>query len=264
LPFLITAGADLNSPPGILETAVSFNNMDALKYLLNQGVDPNTKDPKGHTPLTTAIRENMMEAVDILLKAGADAGIRGEDWPICMAVRNPVMLERLLPSVKDPRAFRGVMEMAVVAGQLESIKLLLAAGVSVEDRNGGVFSPLTTAIREDRKDITAFLLEAGADVNAPGEHLPIVKAVRRCRGDDLEIIDMLLTAGADPNKTHRGWNAIMQAIENGNADVLNLLVNKGGPVNLEATDDAGRTVSEICVSRGWTEAADILLGNRGN
>ena len=28
-----------------------------------------------------------------------------------------------------------------------------------EDRNGGVFSPLTTAIRERRKEITRFLLE---------------------------------------------------------------------------------------------------------
>jgi hypothetical protein len=30
-----------------------------------------------------------------------------------------------------------VIEMAVVAGQLESVKLLLAAGVSVEDKNCG-------------------------------------------------------------------------------------------------------------------------------
>ena len=77
---------------------------------------------------------------------------------MCMAVKQPAILKRLLPALAEPRAFKGVMEMAVVANQLESIKLLLKAGVSVEDRNGGVFSPLTTAIREERKEIVHFLL----------------------------------------------------------------------------------------------------------
>lgn len=75
-----------------------------------------------------------------------------------MAVRQPLILKRLLPALAEPRAFKGVMEMAVVANQLESIKLLLKAGVSVEDRNGGVFSPLTTAIREEHKEIVRYLL----------------------------------------------------------------------------------------------------------
>lgn len=84
-----------------------------------------------------------------------------------MAVRQPKILKNLLPALAEPRAFKGVMEMAVVANQLDSIKLLLRAGVSVEDRNGGVFSPLTTAIREHHTDIVKFLIfEAHADVNA--------------------------------------------------------------------------------------------------
>lgn len=95
---------------------------------------------------------------ELLLSRGADPNIRGENWPVCMAVKQPEILKRLLPALAEPRAFKGVMEMAVVANQIESIKLLLRAGVSVEDRNGGVFSPLTTAIRENRKDIVRFLL----------------------------------------------------------------------------------------------------------
>jgi ankyrin repeat protein len=262
LPALVQAGADLNNPRGILETAVHMNNTEALLWLLDQGVNPNDKTSKGYTPLTTAIRENRADLVDLLLSRGADPNIRGEDWPVCMAVRQPALLKKLLPAIDDPRAHKGVLEMAVVANQLESIKLLLAAGVSVEDKNGGVFSPLTTAIREDRKDLTKYLLdEGGADPNAPGEHLPIVKAVRRCRGDDLEMIEILLLKGADPNKTYRGWNAIMQAVENGDANVLRLLVEKGGGVDLDARDDAGRTVSEIASGRGWEEAGEILLGN---
>jgi len=152
------------------------------------------------------------------------------------------------------------MEMAVVANELESIKLLLAAGVSVEDKNGGVFSPLTTAIREGRKEIVHYLLdEAGADVNAPGEHLPIIKAIRRYHPPDTEIIELLLARGADINLIYRGWNAVLQAVENGDSNILRLLVEKGGAVDLQATDENGRQVIDIVTESGWEEALTLLF-----
>ncbi|RAL62369.1 hypothetical protein DID88_004935 [Monilinia fructigena] len=161
LPALVAAGADIHNPKGIAEMAVSCNNMEALNWLLDQGVNPNDKSVKGMSPLTTAIREERLEMIDLLLLRGADVNVRGQDWPVCMAVRNP----------QSSNA---------------------SSGVSVEDKNGGVFSPLTTAIREDRKDIVKYLLDvAGADINAPGEHLPIVKALRRHEGGDTDVIEML-------------------------------------------------------------------------
>ncbi|KIW85275.1 hypothetical protein Z517_00665 [Fonsecaea pedrosoi CBS 271.37] len=264
LPQLVAAGANLHKPKGIIEKAVAHNNKDALMYLLDQHVSPNDRSAEGYTPLTTAIRDERLDFVDILLANGADPGIRGQDWPICMAVKRPEILRKLLPSVSNPRAVKGVLEMAVVANQLESIKLLLKAGVNVEDKNGGVFSPLTTAIREDRKEIVRFLLdEAGADVNAPGEHLPIIKAIRRFRNGDTEILEMLLARGADINLMYRGWNAVLQAVENGDAKILKLLVERGGGVDLEARDESGRTVMDIVNGRGWDEAVTILLGGSG-
>ncbi|GKT91130.1 ankyrin repeat domain containing protein [Colletotrichum tofieldiae] len=264
LPRLVAAGNDLHNPKGIIEMAVKVNNMEALMWLLDQGVNPNDKGDDGNTPLTTAIKENRMEMLDELIAHGADPNVRGTDWPIVMSVQHPEVLKKLLPAVADPRSFKGLMERAVVANQIESVKLLLKAGVSVEDKNGGVFSPLTSAIREDNKEITKFLInEGGADINAPGEHLPIVKAVRRCRGDDTDIIEMLIRKGANVNKMYRGWNAIMQAVENGDAKVLKLLVEAGG-VDLEARDDAGRTVMEIAAGRGWEESVGIILWDGKN
>ncbi|KAJ9641762.1 hypothetical protein H2199_004974 [Coniosporium tulheliwenetii] len=259
LPQLVAAGADLHNPKGIIEKAVAHNNKEALMYLLDQGVSPNDRSTEGYTPLTTAIRDDRSEFVDVLLANGVDPAVRGQDWPICMAIKRPAILKKLLPAVSNPRAVKGVIEQAVVANELESVKLLLQAGASVEDKTGGVFSPLTTAIREDRKDIVRFLLdEAGADPNAPGEHLPIIKAIRRYRGNDTEIIEMLLAHGADINLMYRGWNAVLQAVENGDANILRLLVEKGGGVDLQATDESGRTVIDIVTGRGWREAVTIL------
>lgn len=262
LPRLLTAGADPNNPRGIIETAVAHNNQDALLYLLRAKVDPNARDAAGHTALTTAINRNDLGFIDILLAHGADPGVRGHEWPVNMAVKNPEILARLLPHLSTSTIPKGALEMAVQADQIESVKLLLAKGVGVEEKNGGVFSPLTTSIREDRKAVFQYLLdEAGADPNLPGEHLPIIKAIRRHREDDLSYVKHLLAKGADINLMYRGWNAVLQALDKGDTGVLRILAELGTP-DLTARDEDGDTVLEIMQLRGMKEEEQILLGGR--
>lgn len=88
-----------------------------------------------------------------------------------------------------------------------------------------------------------------------------MKALRRVHGADTDIIELLLKHGADPNKIYRGHNAYIQAIENGDADILKLLIDKAG-VDLDARDDSGMTVTEIADHRGWEEGRQILLNGR--
>lgn len=98
-------------------------------------------------------------------------------------------------------------------------------------------------------------------LSSPGEHLPIVKALRRMEGNDTSTLTMLLDAGADPNKVYRGHNAIIQALENGDVEVLKLLVDRAG-VDLDARDESGKTVLELAQSRGGDEASEVLLKAR--
>ena len=259
LPRLFTAGANLKSPPGIIETAIAHNERDGLIHLLDRDVDPNARSSDGHTALTTAIRLGHIDLIDILLTYGADPGVRGQEWPVGLAVKNPAVLARLLPHITTKKIIKGALEMAVVADQLESVKLLLAKGVDVEEKNGGVFSPLTTSIREDRKEIFFYLVdEAGADPNLPGEHLPIIKAIRRHREHDLSYIQHLLVKGADINLMYRGWNAVLQAVDGGDIEILSLFA-KHNP-DLNAVDENGRSVKEIMEERGLKEEESILLG----
>ncbi|KAK5165802.1 uncharacterized protein LTR77_008725 [Saxophila tyrrhenica] len=262
LPRLVAAGAKLDSPKGIIETAVAHNEKECLLFLLEQGVDVNARGASGNTGLTTAIKNDRIHLLDILLSYGADPGVRGQEWPIALAVKNPKILAKLLPRIAQSKIIKGALEMAVVADQLESVKLLIAKGVSVEEKNGGVFSPLTTSIREDRKAIFRYLIdEAGADPNSPGEHLPIIKSIRRHRENDLSYIEHLITKGADINLMYRGWNAVLQAVDNGDTQILKLLAQRGNP-DLDARDENGRSVLEIMDERGLIEEERILLGGR--
>ncbi|RMZ86441.1 hypothetical protein DV736_g6330, partial [Chaetothyriales sp. CBS 134916] len=241
LPQLVAAGSDVHRPKGILAVAVAHDNKEALLWLLDQGVSANDryKEDGGHTALTRAIQDNKSEYVDILLANAGSPAVRGKDWPLLMGVKHPAILAKLLEHTTDMKSIStGVMEAAVAADQLDSIKLLLQAGVSVEDKTDGVFSPLTTAIREHRFEIVKYLLdEAGADPNHVGEHLPIIKAIRHCENRDYRYIDILLEKGADVNKMYRGWNAILQAVELGDMEILELLINKTTqPLDLERVD----------------------------
>ncbi|KAF2773691.1 ankyrin [Teratosphaeria nubilosa] len=264
LPRILAAGANPHEPKGIIEHCVAHNELTCLRYLLtNCRVDPNARSPSGATALTTALRHNLPETVDILLSHGADPAVRGGGaWPVDLAVHHPPLLAKLLPHIDVTRINKGAVEQAVVADQLESVKLLLAKGVSVQDKTAGVFSPLTTSIREKRKEIFRFLVDdAGADPNTPGEHLPIIKAIRRHREDDMSYIEHLIAKGADINLIYRGWNAVLQAVDNGDVKILRLLASKGKP-DLSARDESGRSVHEILEERGLVEEERILKGER--
>lgn len=282
LPKILAAGGNPSSPKGILETAVKHKEKDGLLLLLKHGVSPNDRAPSGDTALTAAIKTGQMDMLDILLAHGADPAMRGQkEFPISMAVKNPAVLAKLLPHIPTNKIVKGSLEQAVVAGELESVKMLIAKGMSVEDRTGGVFSPLTTSIREDQKEIFRFLIDEagmrplppphpihkltpsllGADPNKPGEHLPIIKAIRRHHENDMSYIEHLIAKGADINLTHRGWNAVLQAVDSGDVQILELLARRGKP-DLRQTDENGMTVREILEERGLVEEERILLGGR--
>jgi ankyrin repeat protein len=123
LPRLIAAGADLNSPKGIVEKAVEHNETEALAVLLDHDVDVNARSPEGHTALTTAIKAGRIELIDTLLAHGCDPSVRGQEWPIGLAVKTPMILAKLLPHIALARIIPGALEMAVVADQLESVSL---------------------------------------------------------------------------------------------------------------------------------------------
>ena len=257
---VLKAGANPHHPKGMVEKCIEKNEIDCLAILFKHHVNVNERNVSGHTALTTAIKSNNLEVLDLLLHQGADPAVRGQEWPITLAVENPKILARLLPHIDTKKINKGALERAVMADQIESVKMLLAKGVDVEDKNAGVFSPLTTSIREDRKNIFRFLLdEAGADPNAPGEHLPIIKAIRRHRADDLSYIQHLIERGADMNLMYRGWNAVLQALENGETEVFKLLAESGNP-DLTARDEEDRSVIDIMQERGMKEELEILLG----
>lgn len=76
--MLIVGGADLNmivTENGrtlLHAAALQSDTLLTLVFLLSKGADPNVYDNEGQTPLTLAVLNNKLEAVDALVNGGAD------------------------------------------------------------------------------------------------------------------------------------------------------------------------------------------------
>ncbi|MET0403856.1 MAG: ankyrin repeat domain-containing protein [Cystobacter sp.] len=155
---LLTNGADPNEPqaqwPGLLPMQVAINELaeggglDVLITLLEHGADVNAwNSGRDVTSLLVAVFEGQQAAVEALLKAGADANVRGSegDTPL--------------------RACVGM-------GDLGIASLLLDAGATrTSNEWGGQAGYTALGIAASRLDLPMrrLLLDAGAQPEAPDE-----------------------------------------------------------------------------------------------
>lgn len=117
--------------------AARTNNIAALKNCLGTA-DVNKKDSQGSTALLLAAYYNNIEAVKLLLGAGAD------------------------PEARDSMGNSALMGICF-KGYAEVGKILLAFGASVQAENGNAATALTFAATFGRNELIPLLLANGAD-----------------------------------------------------------------------------------------------------
>jgi|HubBroStandDraft_3_1064219.scaffolds.fasta_scaffold10444_2 hypothetical protein len=127
----------------------------------------------GFTPLDWAARQGRVEAIRLLLAAGAEVDLhdRGPNgWTALMHALHKGQFQAaaaLLAAGADPnaRARRGVTPLMLVAGDGNPalVAMLLAAGADPRAENGGT-TALTNAVAEGDPEVVRLLLRAAPDV----------------------------------------------------------------------------------------------------
>ncbi len=190
-----------------IHVAAEHGSIDAVKLLLDAGATINDKDGEGRTALDHAIVKDRVALVEWLFK-------------------NTKLRENL--KLKDGWAFPQSPEM---------LEVLLKNGWIPVNRDKWVDTALHNAI--DRKDeiMARMLLDALADVNAPGNYqkTPLFTAVE---SGNYRLVDLLLKHKARPNEgDFRGDTPLHLAATRFNLPVVKLLLNNGADPNAKNKSD---------------------------
>ncbi len=254
--------AATNAP---LADALEQGDFERAETLLD-GANAKAAQPDGTTPLHWAVRFNELDLAKELIDMGAD--VRAENryhiTPLYLAAQNgsAEMIELLLNSGANANDAVNLQETALHTtartGEVPAAKVLVDHGAVVDAReqwHGQ--TPLMWAVSEGHPEMTAFLIEQGADVNAVSDinewerqttdeprakWLPLgglTPLLFAARDNCLQCAEVLVANGADYQyQDPHGVSATVMAIINGHYDMAAYLTGVGTDPNLY--DDTGR------------------------
>jgi ankyrin repeat protein len=250
---LLDARADPNLAPESdgtpLMIAARTGNSEAVTLLLAHRADVNAKEmARGQTALMWAVAEQHAGVVKLLLERGANVNARS------ITSRRYVLM-CCQEFEGDPGGGDYVEEggdtpllFAARVGDIESARLLLAAGAPIEDEAPTGTTPLVLAAHSDQGAFAAFLLEKGANPNADrAGYTALHAAVLR---GNVPLVKALLAHHAEVNPRQRkaspakrysgfgfdklmiGATPFLLATRGSELDAMRVLAAGGADVNL--------------------------------
>ena len=207
--LLLAAGADANAAVSTGETLLMScartGNVAAVTALLAHGAQVNaTESEDDQTALMWAVAQRHAAVVRALIDGGADVHRRSR-------VRRLVISRRLQSNLKYGELGRRygtdaeetevggytAFLFAARQGDVDSARLLLAAGANVDDASPDGRSALLVATHSGHRALVEFLLVEGANPNAAAAGYTALHAA--VLQGDRAIVEALLARGARPN-----------------------------------------------------------------
>jgi ankyrin repeat protein len=198
---LASHGAAAQSLERLLD-AVERGEAKEVAAYLDQGLDPNSTGPQGHTILMAASRLGHVEMVRLLLARKAN------------------------PNRQAPTGDTAIM-MASLGGHVAVVKLLADNGARVASPGG--WNALHYAAYGGSAEVVQYLLAHGADKNglAPNWDTPLLLATRN---GQLAAAKVLLQDAVDlAHRSKNGETALAVARAKGHTALIDLLRRAGAP-----------------------------------
>ena len=226
------------------------HSLGRLRILLSAGADPHIKDADGRSLLH--IMSDPL-AMRLLVESGVDINTHDKegDTPLHEAVEQPARMKELirLGADVDARDARGRTPLHLTSN-IDCLHLLLDAKASPNARDKEGKTPLH--LTHDAQ-IASLLVQNGADVDAADANgaTPL-----RLSLDDPERVKLLLHLGAKPDRCEKDGRTLLHIASN--PDVIRMLIAAGA--DCAARDRSGRTPLHDAVHDPSKAAALIAAG----
>jgi len=145
---------------------------------------------------------------------------------------------------------------AVLTGNINNVEVFIKRGANA---NAFLVSMplLAFAVGKGQVETARLLLAAGANVNARSALTGVVALSCAVIGNNLELASLLLAHGAEVNaKNYKGLTALMLAAELGNIPLVQMLLEHGA--NVSARSKRGSTALQFAQRKGHSAIVDLL------
>jgi ankyrin repeat protein len=235
---LLKASANAKLARSTGETALMMGsrsgNLDVVNLLLAHGADVNARTVRGNTALMWAVAERHPNVAHALIAKGAvvnvhtevkkgrgmygsvPAGIKPKQATVLTSHEASNPADEPRDGDGDPPRVEGgftPLLYAVLAGDLESVRVLLQAGANINEPGGDGVTPLMVALAKRHEPIALFLLDNGADPNPGAAGYTALHLASATHA--LEAVKSLLAHGADPNSRMDRPKGFTEAFEVG-------------------------------------------------
>jgi ankyrin repeat protein len=234
--------------------AVKALNLDLVKQLIDQGVQINSNDSLGRTPLSYAVQYQDILIIQLLLTSGANPNLADEDTneiressPLMMIV-NLYVEQNRSEKIKELtqtliqgganinqryKAGKTVLMKAVSKRDYEMIEILIKLGADLDVKDNDGNTALMIARYEGGAKSYNILKKAGASTRGIEEVEMIHAVVNR----EIAKLKQLLLMNPDINHRVGELTALIAATNNGDHEIAKLLIESGADVNLRGSDD---------------------------
>ncbi len=287
--LLLEMGATVDHPDHEGTTALLRACQEGYTFiarvLIDHGANVDAVDHRGNTSLMRASNNGHCDTVNLLLEIGADVNKQEEHTDgtgLLLASKkgHDAVVKQLLEkganvNIASHNGRTALIE-ACQHDRIEIVKMLLeyGAGINTGDQKG--VTGLLIACDAGRIDICRVLLENGANVNLcsgaalsendESEDMDVMRYEGvnvsclwiASQNGNLDIVKLLLENGAEVNITnHNDRTALIKASQDGHTDTVQLLIQFGAAVDL--ADEHSVTALLAASSEGHWETAKVLL-----
>ena len=258
-----------HSPP-LISLCSFFGSLRCFQLLQSNNANLLLADKKGRLPVHFA-SAGSLEVCDMLDSAGADFSLLDNNGKGCIHFAcefgNFDMVQRLWARTFDlnqqTNQSTTPLHFACMTDQEEIVEFLLDKGVDVDPKSSDGVTPLMCALKKGHAGVVKILAARVSLDFDEGDHMtPLMWA---CKRGYVNVVDVLLE-----HLTHEqivkadeqlGWTALHCAAENGNKEIVQMLLDKDVPINMKTK--VGMTATHLAANRKNADARKILEEHGG-